>query len=60
MFVNTWLRQSANDKPGSYPSGGPLPNLMDAWRAGPAIDILLPDVHVLNEVVPKTARRWKR
>jgi hypothetical protein len=49
MFVNTWLRQSENDHPGGYPSGGPLAQVMDAWRAGaPAIDILSPDVHVPN------------
>ena len=49
MFVNTWLRQNDKDRPGSYPSGGPLPHVMDAWRAGgPAIDILAPDVHVPN------------
>jgi hypothetical protein len=49
MFVNTWLRQNDKEKPGSYPSGGPLPHVMDAWRAGgPAIDILAPDVHVPN------------
>jgi beta-galactosidase GanA len=53
MFVNTWLRQGpekpGEDKPGGYPSGGPLPQVLDAWRAGgPAIDILSPDVHVPN------------
>ena len=53
MFVNTWLRQGSfkpsEDKPGGFPSGGPLPEVMDAWRAGgPAIDILAPDVHVPN------------
>jgi hypothetical protein len=49
MFVNTWLRQNATEKPGSYPSGGALPHVMDAWRAGaPAIDILSPDIHVPN------------
>ena len=53
MFVNTWLRQGkekpAEDIPGGYPSGGPLAQVMDAWRAGgPAIDILSPDVHVPN------------
>ena len=53
MFVNTWLRQGpekpTEDKPGGYPSGGPLPQVLDAWRAGgPAIDILSPDVHVPN------------
>jgi len=53
MFVNTWLRQSPDkpgeDIPGGYPSGGPQPWVLDAWRAGgPAIDILSPDVHVPN------------
>jgi hypothetical protein len=54
MFVNTWLRQDGKlkpgeDIPGGYPSGGPLAQVMDAWRAaGPAIDILSPDVHVPN------------
>jgi hypothetical protein len=54
MFVNTWLRQDGKlkpgeDVPGGYPSGGPLAQLMDPWRAGaPAIDILSPDVHVPN------------
>src|ERR1019366_5127200 len=53
MFVNTWLRQGKDkpgeDIPGGYPSGGPLPQVLDAWRAGgPAIDILAPDVHVPN------------
>ena len=42
-------RKSHEDKPGGYPSGGPLPQVLDAWRAGgPAIDILAPDVHVPN------------
>ena len=53
MFVNTWLRQGKDkpleDVPGGYPSGGALPQVHDAWRAGaPAIDILSPDVHVPN------------
>jgi beta-galactosidase GanA len=54
MFVNTWLRQDGKlkpgeDIPGGYPSGGPLAQVMDVWRAGgPAIDILSPDVHVPN------------
>jgi hypothetical protein len=53
MFVNTWLRQGSfkpsEDKPGGFPSGGPLPEVMDAWRAGaPAIDILSPDIYVPN------------
>jgi hypothetical protein len=49
MFVNTWLadwRESAILKPGSYPSGGPMPYVMDVWKAGaPQIDILSPDIY---------------
>jgi beta-galactosidase GanA len=45
MFVNAALnRQGA--KPGEYPSGGPLPHLMDIWKAGaPSIDFLSPDIY---------------
>ena len=47
MFVNTWL-QSANEAwPGTYPSGGPLPEVHDIWRAGaPSLEILAPDIHI--------------
>jgi len=32
---------------GTYPSGGPLPQVHDLWRAGaPAIDILAPDLYL--------------
>src|ERR1035438_2423869 len=49
MFVNTWMaewRETALLKPGSYPSGGPMPYVMDIWKAGaPQIDILSPDIY---------------
>ena len=33
-------------QPGQYPSGGPLPHIMDIWRAGaPSIDFLSPDIY---------------
>jgi hypothetical protein len=35
--------------PGQYPSAGPLPHLMDVWRAGaPQIDFLAPDIYFPN------------
>jgi beta-galactosidase GanA len=35
--------------PGQYPSAGPLPHLMDVWRAGaPKIDFLTPDIYFQN------------
>ncbi len=49
MFVNVWLadwRESKPMKPGDYPSGGPLPYMMDVWKAGaPSVDILAPDIY---------------
>ena len=48
MYVNTWLA-SPTATPGDYPSGGPLPEVMDVWKAaGSAIDIYSPDIYALN------------
>lgn len=45
MFVNAALNRP-NVKPGDYPSGGPLPHLIDVWKAGaPAVDFLSPDFY---------------
>lgn len=45
MFVNAALNRP-NVKPGDYPSGGPLPHVIDVWKAGaPAIDFLSPDFY---------------
>ncbi|WP_234734219.1 GH35 family beta-galactosidase [Tellurirhabdus bombi] len=45
MFVNAALNRP-NVKPGDYPSGGPLPHIIDVWKAGaPAIDFLSPDFY---------------
>jgi hypothetical protein len=47
MFVNTWLQSRDEAWPGTYPSGGPLPEVHDVWRAGaPDLDILAPDIHI--------------
>jgi beta-galactosidase GanA len=48
MYVNAALIRP-NYKPGQYPSAGPLPHLMDIWRAGtPLIDFLSPDIYFPN------------
>jgi hypothetical protein len=48
MYVNTWLT-GPNALPGQYPSGGPLPEVMDLWKAaGTAIDIYAPDEYMSN------------
>ncbi len=45
MYVNAALNRP-NWEPGQYPSGGPLPHLMDIWKAGaPSIDMLVPDIY---------------
>ena len=45
MFVNAALN-AAEKKPGEYPSAGPLPHLMDVWKAAaPTIDFLAPDFY---------------
>ena len=59
MFVNGWLQQPNMAWPGTYPSGGPLPQVHDVWRAGaPAIDILAPDLYLqyFDEVCDRFTR----
>jgi len=45
MFVNTALN-APEKKPGEYPSAGPLPHVMDVWKAaGNSVDFLSPDFY---------------
>jgi len=45
MFANAALIRPGY-LPGQYPSAGPLPHLLDVWRAAaPAIDFLAPDIY---------------
>jgi hypothetical protein len=47
MYVNAWLKQPFTFIPGRYPSGGPLPQVMDIWRAAaPSIDFIAPDIYM--------------
>jgi hypothetical protein len=47
MFVNAWIVQPEDKKPGDYPAGGPQSHVHDIWRiASPAIDIMAPDVYL--------------
>ncbi|MBC7915728.1 MAG: beta-galactosidase, partial [Pyrinomonadaceae bacterium] len=34
MFVNAWIVQPEDKKPGDYPGGGPQAHVHDIWRAG--------------------------
>ncbi|MHB8287426.1 MAG: GH35 family beta-galactosidase, partial [Caulobacteraceae bacterium] len=48
MYVNAALIRPGRT-PGRYPSGGPLPHLIDIWKAGaPRIDMLSPDLYFAN------------
>jgi hypothetical protein len=47
MYVNAWLKQPYSYWPGRYPSGGPLPQVLDVWRAAaPSIDFIAPDIYM--------------
>jgi beta-galactosidase GanA len=48
MYVNAALNRTGR-KPGEYPSGGPLPHLLDVWKSGaPSLDFLAPDIYFPN------------
>jgi beta-galactosidase GanA len=58
MFVNAALNR-AGRKPGEYPSGGPLPHLLDVWKAGaPSLDFIAPDIYFPN--FAQLAARYRR
>jgi hypothetical protein len=47
MYVNAWIVQPQDKRPGDYPSGGPQAHVLDFWRAGaPNIDLLCPDIYL--------------
>jgi len=59
VYVNAWLQQPNHAWPGTYPSGGPVPQVHDIWRAGaPAVDILAPDLYL--EYFDEVAARFTR
>lgn len=46
MYVNAALNRPGREPGTGYPSAGPLPHIMDVWKAaGPAIDFLSPDFY---------------
>lgn len=50
MYANAWLKQPKGREPGQYPSGGPLPQVIDIWRAAaPSIDFIAPDIYIVEE-----------
>ncbi len=58
MYVNAALIRP-NYPPGRYPSGGPLPHLIDVWQsAAPSLDFLAPDIYFPNFV--EWCRKYRR
>ena len=58
-FVNAWIVQPEDTRPGNYPSGGPQAQNHDIWLAGaPHIDILSPDIYL--DDFPEVARLYAR
>lgn len=48
MYVNAWLEQHP-DRPGLYPSGGPVAKLIPLWKtAAPVLDAIAPDIYLPN------------
>ncbi len=48
MYTNAWLSQHPN-RAGIYPSGGPVAKLIPLWQAAaPSLDMLSPDIYVLD------------
>jgi len=46
-FVNAWIVQPEDTRPGNYPAGGPQAQNHDIWRAAaPHIDMLSPDIYL--------------
>ncbi len=59
MYANAWLQQPNFAWCGTYPCGGPLPQVHDVWRAAaPAIDLLAPDLYLqyFDEVCTRFTR----
>ncbi len=58
MFANAALIRPGH-QPGQYPSAGPLPHLIDVWRAAaPAVDFIAPDIYFENFI--DWTRRYTR
>ncbi|HEY1606462.1 MAG TPA: DUF5597 domain-containing protein [Allosphingosinicella sp.] len=58
MYVNVALNRPGS-APGDYPSGGPVPHLVDVWKAGaPDIDLIAPDIYFrdFGEILDRYAR----
>jgi beta-galactosidase GanA len=52
MYTNAWLRENGFQRPGEYPSGGPVSTMIPVWKAAaPALQLLAPDIYLSNDNV---------
>lgn len=59
MFTNVWLKESSEEKPGFYPCGGAIPEMMDVWKCGsPHLELLAPDIYTFQ--FEKFAKIYRR
>ncbi len=59
-FVNVALQHKGDIVPGDYPSGGPVAQVHDVWRAGaPDIDFYSPDIYdaEYSEILDRYSRK---
>lgn len=49
MFTNAWQKEFDDEKPGYFPCGGPLPEILNIWKcAVPDLDLLAPDIYTFD------------
>jgi hypothetical protein len=49
MYVNAWPKEHGFQRPGEYPSGGPVSHMLDVWKmAAPALSLLAVDIYLGN------------
>lgn len=47
MYVNAWPKEHGFQRPGEYPSGGPVSHMINLWKlAAPAISLLAVDIYL--------------
>lgn len=58
LFTNVWLK-GEGEEAGTYPSGGPEPEMIEIWKAvAPNLDFLAPDIYAFE--FEKTAALYSR
>jgi hypothetical protein len=49
MYANAWPKEHGFQRPGEYPSGGPVSHMLDIWKlAAPALSVLAVDIYLGN------------